>query len=280
MIWYILLFIVFYFLFVTIYYGIRLRSNFLFYLYLGKKRTGKSTHICKMAIKYLKKGYDVYVNSDDIKLNGVRHYKTQDLGSFDVKRAVLFIDEISLFYDNRNFKNTSKDFISWLRGIGHDKLIVYAYSQSYDCDSKIRTLADSVFLMRKYFNCYTVSRKLAKNIAIKDNAINAESQIVDEIKFIPFFLPGATSITFIPRWIKYFDSFADLQSGRAPLRYDVTYDGYNVAGSFSAVIRSLSAAPLTLVNIYLTASIDYLVTLCPSLQPPAGISLNYSIVGQ
>lgn len=271
MIWYILLFIVFYFLFVTIYYGIKLRSNFLFYLYLGKKRTGKSTHICKMAIKYLKRGYDVYVNSDDIRINGVRHYRTQDLGSFDVKRAVLFIDEISLFYDNRNFKHTSKDFISWLRGIGHDKLIVFAYSQSYDCDSKIRTLADSVFLMRKYFNCYTVARKLQKNIAIKDSAINAESQIVDEIKFIPFFFPGATSITFIPHWIKYFDSFADLQSGRNPLQYVTTIDGYNVPGSFSAIIRSLSASPMTLTNIYVIASTDLLYSLCPSPSLPKAL---------
>lgn len=256
MFWYILLFIAFALLFVTVYYGIKMRSNFLFFLYLAKKRTGKSTDICKKCLKYLKKGYDVYVNSDDIRINGVRHYNTQDLGKFDVKKAVIFIDEISIFYDNRQWKNTSADFISWLRGIGHDRLIVYAYSQTYDVDVKARKLADGIFIMRKYFNCITISRKLQKNIAIKDSAMNAESQIVDEIKFIPFFLPAATEILWLPKYIKYFDSFKDLQKGRSWMRYDVTVDGVTAPGSRNAVIKSFALPPMQLSTLLIMDVLD------------------------
>lgn len=58
--------------------------------------------------------------------------------------------------------------------------------------------------------------------------MTAESQIVDELNFTPWWLPGSIKITYIPRYIKYFDSFKDLQDYKENLPYKKVRDGYEI----------------------------------------------------
>lgn len=197
-------------------------------LYLSGKGGGKSSTIAKHILRDIKNHNIVYSNSDDIKINDVRIYDTFDLGKYKLDNACLYVDEVSLFFDNRNYKNTSREFISFLRGVRHHKLRCELYSQSYDCDRKIRTMCDNIYIGFKYFRVLTVWRRLRKNIAIKEDGLNAESQIVDELNFTPWFIPGSIKITFIPRYIKYFDSYKDLQSYMGFLSYRKVKDGFDV----------------------------------------------------
>lgn len=102
-------------------------------LYIANKGAGKSSTLAKNTIKALKHHEIVYTNAKDIKVNGVRIFDTYDLGKKYVENSYLLVDEISLFFDNRNYKNTSKEFIEWLREVRHDRLKVDLFSQSYDC---------------------------------------------------------------------------------------------------------------------------------------------------
>lgn len=188
-------------------------------LFIAAKGIGKSASAAKFLIKQQKYGNKVYTNMDDVQIPGVRVYETLDLGHKKVENAYLQIEEVSLYFDNRNYKSTSKEFIRWLRSVRHHHLKVDLFTQSYDCDKKIRTMCDDIYIGSKYFRVLTIWRRLRKSIAIKDAALDAESQIVDELKFTPWWLPGSILITYIPKYIKYFDSFKDLQEYDGTLEY-------------------------------------------------------------
>lgn len=103
-------------------------------LYIGNKGCGKSSTMAKMIKDDVKHNVKVYANAPDININGVRVYDTFDLGHKKVTNANIYVDEVSLFFDNRNYKNTSKEFIAWLREVRHNRLKVKLFTQSYDCD--------------------------------------------------------------------------------------------------------------------------------------------------
>lgn len=202
-------------------------------LYLGNKGCGKSASEVKYIIEAQRNGETCYANATDIKLVGLRVFETYDLGKYRVSDAHIFIDELSLYFDNRqalNKKsaNNSQQFIAWLREIRHLNLKVDMFSQSYDCDKKIRTMCDNIYIGKRYFRVLTVWRRLRKNIAIKEEAMTAESQIVDELNFTSWLIPGSIKITFIPKYIKYYDSFKDLQHYESTMRYRERVKGYKV----------------------------------------------------
>lgn len=190
-------------------------------LYIANKGAGKSTTLAKNVLKARRKGNNVYTNADDINIPGTRIFNTFDLGNYHVEKAYILVDEVSLYFDNRNYKNTSKEFIQWLRSIRHDRLCVDLFTQSYDCDKKIRTMCDNIYIGYRYFRVLTVWRRLKKNVAIREAAMDASSQIVDNLNFTPWWIPGSIKITYIPKYIKYFDSFKKLQENQEPLKYKI-----------------------------------------------------------
>lgn len=87
-------------------------------------------------------------------------------------------------------------------------------------------MCDNIYIGSKYFRVFTVWRRLRKNVAIKDSAMDAQSQIVDALAFTPWWLPGSIKITYIPRYTKYFDSYKPLKEYKGDLQYTVVRDGY------------------------------------------------------
>ena len=76
------------------------------YLVFGKKGSGKSTYLVKLALRYVKKGWTVYNNMTDLNIPGVRIFNIDDLGDFvPCSDSVLLLDEVGMVWDARNFKN-------------------------------------------------------------------------------------------------------------------------------------------------------------------------------
>ena len=72
----------------------------------GKKGSGKSTLMVKYMVKYLKKGWTVYTDMVGVNISGVRFFDTNKLAEFKpVEHSVVFLDEVGLSMDNRNFKS-------------------------------------------------------------------------------------------------------------------------------------------------------------------------------
>lgn len=184
-------------------------SPYHFVIKFGKPGCGKTTDMAKTAKYYLKKGYHVYSNVE-LLIPGVRFYDTKNFGMWTDENSVILLDEVNLWFDNRSFKNTSKQAVDYTRLFRHNKTIIICYSQTFDMEKKFRDIADEMWLMYKFARVFTYSKKIKKVLTIRQAQYSqdADSQVVDNLEFYPFFSPGSRRLTFNPPYFKYFDSFS------------------------------------------------------------------------
>lgn len=178
------------------------------YMYFGKKGAGKSTTIAKLAYQYKKKGWNVYTT---IPIPGCYMFNAKEIGKlmFPPQSAV-FVDEVGMIWDNRNFKTFREDTRDWFKLQRHYQCAVHLFSQAYDVDLKLRNLTDNCFLVTNWFNCITVCRKINRFITIVHaDSGTGESHLADDMDFTPWYtIPfGGAVFTWIPHWIKFFDSY-------------------------------------------------------------------------
>lgn len=206
-------------LFCIVVFGFLLGFHFLTRKYLNpyklififaKKGQGKSTLLTKMALNHLKHGWTVF-STDPIP--GCYLIRPEEIGYYELPwHSLLIIDEIGMIWDNRDFKNFSNAVRDWFKLQRHRGVKVICASQSFDVDKKIRDLADDMFLLQKKFRVFSYGKRILKILDIVEASgdHNSESRIVDQLKFdsILFFWAGSRTLTFIPHWAKYFDSFA------------------------------------------------------------------------
>lgn len=199
----------------------------------GKKGSGKSTYMTKLAYKYYKAGIKVYCTS----FIPFTYYIPDSLiGKVKLDpNSVLLVDEVGMLWDNRQFKSFPTYLRDWFKLQRHYKITVYLFSQSFDIDKKIRDLTDEMLLIVKKFGVFSIGRRILRKITLTSASDFAGSTIADQLQFDLFFLPGATHITFLPRWRKYFDSFEapELEP------YDATFTSLS---SFKAGLNELRKA--------------------------------------
>lgn len=175
----------------------------------GKKGAGKTTLLTKLAIKYRKMGYPVFSN---VEIFGCEILHIEDIG---VKRfpvnAVLLIDEASLIWDNRNFKSFRTDTVGrYFRLMRHEKNICYLCSQTFDIDKKLRDMCDNMYLLSNFMGWLSVARRIKKTPTLHqpetDDSGSSKNEgfITEDFRFD---LPSTWIFTYIPRYIKFFNSF-------------------------------------------------------------------------
>lgn len=188
-------------------YGSKYRNPYRLYMVFGKKGSGKTTLITKLTFKHLKRGWKVY---STVPTPGAYLFDAKDIGKimFDCN-SVVFCDEGGILFDNRNFKAFREDTRNWFKYQRHYRVKVYVFSQAFDIDVKLRNLTDFMYLTNCYFNVISIARRVQRKIVIVHPNAQGESRIADDMEFTPWFLApfGGLIITWIPNWIKYFDSF-------------------------------------------------------------------------
>jgi hypothetical protein len=173
----------------------------------GKKGSGKSTLQVKLALDHIKNGWTVYCTT---KLPGCYYVPENLIGTVEFKpNSVLLVDEVGMIWDNRDFKNFSSNVRDWFKLQRHRKVKVYLFSQSFDVDKKIRDLVDEMYLITRSFRVFSYANKISRNIIITKATSESASSLADELKFesLFFFWCGSRKLTFIPKYIKYFDSY-------------------------------------------------------------------------
>ena len=184
---------------------IKYRNPYKLYMVFGKKGSGKTTYMTKLAINYQKKGWKVYC---DREIPGCFVFKTEDFGKYQFpENSLVLVDEVGLVWDNRNFKSFPEHVKVYFKYQRQYKNVVYLFSQSFDVDKKIRDLTDHLY----FFNCFSIARRVTKKITVvhADKSAQGESKIVDDYNIDPlwqcFF--GSIVITYIPHWAKYFKPY-------------------------------------------------------------------------
>ena len=106
----------------------------------GLPGSGKSTFLAQLAKRYQKMGYRVFIN-EDFPVDGCYLYSWSDVGKFDMSNSVVLIDEVSLYADNRDFKQFHKALKQFFILHRHYHIDIVWCTQQFDgVDRKIREL--------------------------------------------------------------------------------------------------------------------------------------------
>lgn len=183
----------------------------------GKKGSGKSTLLEKLSNQYLKKGWTVY----STEVTGDLSFTTYDSDSINPisprdiykynfpERSAIFIDEVSLIWDNRNFKNMDTNVVEWFRYQRHHKCRVYLFSQSFDIDKKLRDLCDEMYIVGKLARVLVRAKRIIRKPVVVHPSPEAPARIDEDLivdgPLMAFF--GGRIYAWIPYWAKTFNSF-------------------------------------------------------------------------
>lgn len=199
----------------------------------GKKGSGKSTYMVKLMIRDLRRGWTVYTNMQDVNIPSVRIFDAQHLKNCRPdEHSAVYIDEVGLIWDNRGFKDFDRGYTEFFKLQRKYKCKLVINSQAWDVDKKIRDLTDSMALQTNLGNIIGITRPIKRSITLTEPSAEKDSRIADRLKFASIL---DWKITWLPRYFRYFDSYA------APHRELVPYRV--VPGEFKQLgIRSVPKA--------------------------------------
>ena len=190
-------------------YAYKYRNPHKLIMVFGKKGSGKTTLLTKIALQHLKHGRKVY---STVPVPGCYLFDATDIGFKAIPPgAVVLIDEVGMIWDNRDFKGFKKEYRDYFKLQRHYFHTVYLFSQSFDIDKKLRDLTDQMYLVRCYFNVRSRARRINKSITIVHaDSGTGESHLADDMQFdsLLLFWAGSIKVTWIPKYTKFFDSFA------------------------------------------------------------------------
>lgn len=180
-------------------------------LIYGKKGCGKSTVAQKYIYQHYKRGWNIYYNQGDSRFTRGEAIDASHLWEVDFKpHSLVIIDEVNLLWDNREFKSFPKELGAWFRLQRHKKVKVILFSQTADADKKIRDLTDRVYLCKRYFQILIVNIPYEKEIIYREPQFAGDvSGFVDHYRKLSWG-PLGCNFCFLPKWVKYHDSFSDL----------------------------------------------------------------------
>lgn len=172
----------------------------------GKKGSGKTTLMVRLAYQYLANGWEVYCTE---RLDGCHYIDYNDIGFFNIPpRSVLLVDEVGMIWDNRNFKNFKTEVRDWFKLQRHYKVKVFLFSQTFDIDKKLRDLTDEMYLCTNLFRVFSWAKRIRRRVILTKPQGDAPARIDEELQFdsLLFWLFGSRVLTFIPAYAPFFNS--------------------------------------------------------------------------
>lgn len=177
------------------------------YEIFGLPRSGKTTTLCaigqsvlngKNFLDFRAKNYERVFST--FFCRGLNKLNFEDLTKYDFSNSLVLIDEISLYCDNRNYKNFDSDLLYFFKMHGHYNIDLVWCSQSYqDADKKVRDVTDTVYyLEQSRIPNFSTIKKIYHNIDFK------KGQIIEAYDLAPFY---KAKYIYRPKWYDYFNSY-------------------------------------------------------------------------
>lgn len=206
-----ILFAIFLFFLAFLFYSSKIKDKYGISMIVGQIGVGKSSIICHYILKYIKEGWNVYADFET-NIPGCRLFNARDLDRFVPEPdSVLFLDEASLVFFSRDFKNFAKytEFIAKCR---HYKCKIYMSSQSFDIDLYIRNRVASMYLVKR-IGCISYMRRIRKlqTVLSAESLSNSQdvknSGLIDGYKYAGILEHDSIHFFWLPRLWKWHDSF-------------------------------------------------------------------------
>lgn len=186
----------------------------------GLPGSGKSTFLAQLAKRYQKMGYRVFIN-EDFPVDGCYLYSWSDVGKFDMSNSVVLIDEVSLYADNRDFKQFHKALKQFFILHRHYHIDIVWCTQQFDgVDRKIRELTSQLYYVSPFlfgFSKITALQKIQyipTKRDLKNNPTAEPHQALVRIGLLKILTSPisrsfwkAVKLCYKPRYFRYFDSF-------------------------------------------------------------------------
>lgn len=172
----------------------------------GKKGSGKSTLMVRMAYEYLAMGWTVFCTE---RLDGCIYINYKDIGFKEIPpQSLLLVDEVGMIWDNRNYKDFKPEVRDWFKLQRHYKVKVVLFSQTFDIDKKLRDLTDDMYLCSNVLRVFSWAKRITRRVVLVQPGPDTPARIDEELKYDPlFWWPfGSRILTFIPQWAPFFDS--------------------------------------------------------------------------
>ena len=134
-------------------------------------------------------------------IKGVERITKEDFEKYKFTNSLILWDEITLDYDNRDFKGFSKEAKEAFllhRHTGSD--IIYATQNYENVDKKIRDITDTVYLVeRSRIPFHSVVKKIYHNFSFANRQITDTYDIAPRLEW---------QYINLRKYFKYFDSYA------------------------------------------------------------------------
>lgn len=176
------------------------------YMVVGKKGSGKSTMLTRLAYEHLRKGWTVYTTEG---LPGTYKIEYGDIGRFNLPaNSVLLVDEVGMVWDARKYKEFPDHLRDWFKYQRHEGVKVYLFSQTFDVDKKIRDLTDNLYLVTNKARIFAYAKRIIKVPDLVKPSAEGPARLDDVLKFdsLFWFWCGSRMLTYIPRYAKLFNS--------------------------------------------------------------------------
>lgn len=175
--------------------------------YFGRKGCGKSTTMQKIALKHIKDKWNVYVDNESSFIKGVNYINCEEIWKEDIKpHSVILIDESVIKWNKRAWKDFPPEAQEFFISQRKYKVKIIMFSNTFGVDSAIRDMTDYLYVCRKFARIFTLCVKWYKEpVILSSQETGREARATDDFKRVPF-LFGGISITFLPRYVKYFDT--------------------------------------------------------------------------
>lgn len=171
-------------------------------IYFGVPGCGKTTLASAFTQKYYKK-YPVYSN---VPIKNSYSISKKDIGSISLTDGLLILDECSIEYNSRAYKDMPQSTIAWFKLHRHYGMKCILFSQSWnDCDITLRRLAYDYYVVRRSLIPYHIcSVPIRRRISINENT----KEPCDEYRFDhPLVRLFTTKRYFAPFYWKHFNSW-------------------------------------------------------------------------
>lgn len=191
---------------IFVYLNLRYQNPYKLIFVFGKKGAGKSCYMVRQMFRYLRRGWNVYTDMQDIRIPNVRIISVSDLSQFRPEpHSLICLDEVGISMDNRSFKSFPpglRDFFKYVRKM---KCVVIMNSQAFDVDKKVRDTTDSMLLMQSIGALFSIARPIYRTVTLTEPSSESESRIADKLRFGSIFF---WKIYYMPAYFRYFDSLS------------------------------------------------------------------------
>lgn len=172
----------------------------------GPKGVGKSCSMQKDHRKHHERGWHCFADSNT-NLPFVKRIDARKIYQYKFPpNSFITIDEVNLLWDNRDFKSFPTEVQKFFREQRKHNVKIICYSQTFDCDKKLRDLADRLAIQKKRLRVWTTRNYYVKTPrVISAKEARDTSKIVDDYVKIPFFF-GGKDICYMPKYIRDYDT--------------------------------------------------------------------------